>query len=101
MMAFRLCLAIGLPHPDWLWRLLTAKQWADWLAFSGVETWGDIRADLRAAIIGAHLSNRWRGKSETPVKPTDLMPHEKPHEQTPEEMEQRLKDILYAASRTA
>ena len=80
---------------------MTARQWADWIAFSNVECWGDTRADLRIALMGSHLSNRWRGKGEAPVSPYELMPYEEKPEQTAEQMQDNLKEILNAASRKA
>ena len=86
MLMFRLCLVIGVPHPDYLIDMLTSRQLGDWLAFMSIETIGDERADLRTAIMAMSLNNRWRGKNEPPTKPTDYMPHYRAQEQTPEQM---------------
>lgn len=68
-MAFRLCLALGYPHPDVLLANITAKQWGDWKAFYALDPWGDWRMDRRFALIGSMLAAR-KGKK---VEMDDLM----------------------------
>ena len=52
--AFRLCLAIGCPHPDLL--PLTAGQLWDWFIYYAEEPFGDTRDDLRQiAALGVQL----------------------------------------------
>ena len=94
MFAFRLCLALGCLHPDDLLRSLTAKQFAEWRAFYGLDPFGDQRADLRAGIISSVISNRMRGKNENPMEPMQFMPYIQQSEQTPEEIQRTLRDIL-------
>lgn len=101
MMAFRLCLALGYPHPDVLLETLTARQWADWIAFSRIESWGDTRADLRSAIVGAGVLNAWRGKGDKPIEVWQLMPYEEKPEPTPAQLKTKMQDMLYGASRKA
>lgn len=100
-MAFRLCLALGYPHPDVLLETLTARQWSDWIAFSRLESWGDSRADLRAAITGASLLNAWRGKGDKPVEVWQLMPYEEKPAPSPAMLKSKMQDLLYGASRKA
>lgn len=52
-MAYSLCLALGVKHPDELLRTLTSRQWAGWCEYARWDPWGGWRADLRAAIIAA------------------------------------------------
>ena len=56
--AYRLCLAIGVVHPDELLHRITYSQWLGWLAYYNAEPWGELRADLRglvqAQFVNAH-----------------------------------------------
>jgi hypothetical protein len=94
LLAFRLCLELGCLHPDQLLQLLTARQFAEWGEFYALDPFGDQRADLRAGIIAATMSNRWRGKSENPLEPLDFCPFKIEPEQTPEQMQRVLRGIL-------
>lgn len=54
-----------------------ADQFAEWVAYSDVEPWGEERADLRAGIIAAEIANtppRFVGKVGR-FRPADLMPN--------------------------
>jgi hypothetical protein len=62
--------------------------------FYTIDPFGDQRADLRAGIVAATMSNRWRGKNENPQQPSDFMPFKEQREQTPEEIQRTLRDIL-------
>lgn len=42
-----MCDRLGLPHPDYLWEVLTWEQWQDWRARWFACPWGDYRDDLR------------------------------------------------------
>lgn len=94
MFAFRLALALGHSRPDALLRSLTAREYAEWQAFYTVDPFGDQRADLRAGIVCATMSNRWRGKNENPAEPINFMPYHQVKEQTPHEMQVTLRSIL-------
>jgi hypothetical protein len=94
LFAFRLCLALGVSHPDTLLRELTAKQLAEWMAFYGIDPFGDQRADLRIGILCATMNNRWRGKNEQPAEPVSFMPFVRQTEQSPEEIQRTLRSIL-------
>lgn len=75
-------------------RELTARQYLEWLAFYGIDPWGEQRADLRAGIVAATMSNRWRGKHEEAAEPVDFMPFRQEPEQTPQDIKRTLKSIL-------
>lgn len=45
--AFKLCLALGIAHPDYLDQLLTVRQFAQWKSYYDAEPWGERRADYR------------------------------------------------------
>ena len=94
MFAFRLALALGQPHPDYLLGAITSRQFAEWQAFYALDPFGDQRADLRAGIVCATMSNRWRGKNENPKEPLDFMPFRQEPEQTPEDMRRTLRGLL-------
>lgn len=94
LFAFRLCLAIGCRHPDYLLRDITSRQLLEWQAFYQIDPFGDQRGDLQACIIAAMVNNRMRGKNETPIAPIDLMPFRHVPEQTPEQMKRTLQTIL-------
>jgi len=83
---FRLCLAIGLPHPDWLWHGLTARQWADDLPnghgvkilADGMQYSGDFRNGLMygsGMIImpdGSQVKIKWQ--SDPPLEKEEELP---------------------------
>ncbi len=46
----------------------------DWLAFSAIEPIGEERADYRAGVIAAVMTNKGRHKSTPPVQVQDFMP---------------------------
>ncbi len=94
MFLFRLCLTLGVPHPDYLIDMLTSKQLADWMAYASIETFGDQRADLRTAIMAASINNRWLGKHEKPSSPMDYLPHYERPVQTPEQMHALMAGVL-------
>jgi hypothetical protein len=47
----RLCLYLGVAHPDALLDVLTSRQLADWIAFSAIEPWGTPADDFRASMM--------------------------------------------------
>ncbi len=94
MFLFRLCLTLGVPHPDYLIDMLTSKQLADWMAYASIETFGDQRADLRSAIMAKAMVDRWLGKHERPKNVTDYLPHYEKPVQTPEQMHSMMAGVL-------
>jgi hypothetical protein len=94
MFAFRLCLELGILHPDHLMRSLTSRQLSEWMVFYGLDPFGEQRADLRAGIVASVVNNRWRGRHETPREPADFMPFREQPKQTPDEIKRTLRTIL-------
>ena len=50
-MKFRLCLTLGIAHPDALDELLTYRQFCDWRDHFEIEPFGDVAADERLAHL--------------------------------------------------
>lgn len=52
---------------------MSAREFAEWMAYYRLEPFGEERADLRAGIIASASVNVWakRGRS---AKPSDFMP---------------------------
>jgi len=86
--AYRLALALGCPHPDFLRATMTSRQWVGWMTYAAVEPWGELRADYRAALLWCLTANLHRDekKRSAPFLPQDvfetLTPREDPN--TPE-----------------
>jgi len=75
-------------------REMTAREFAEWEAFYAIDPFGDQRADLRAGIVAATVSNRWRGRNEDPKAPSDFMPFKQDVQQTPDEIQRQLRNVL-------
>ena len=59
---------------------ITSAQFAEWLAYSRVEPWGEDRDDLRTGIVASVIANSNRGKGKKPYKPQDFMPDFEPED---------------------
>ena len=57
---------------------MSSAQFAEWMAYSRLEPWGEQRADLRAGIVASTMANVNRGKSRKPYKPHEFMPDFEP-----------------------
>jgi len=64
---------------------MSSREFAEWLAFAGLEPLGDARGDLQAAIIAATVANMLRGKDSKPVGIEDMLPR---FDDTPAEAEE-------------
>lgn len=53
---------------------MSSHELTEWMAYAGIEPFGEERADLRAGIISATVANRMRGKGEKAHKPQEFMP---------------------------
>ena len=53
---------------------LSEQELGEWIAFYGIEPFGEERADLRAGIVSSTIANVNRGKRGKATKPTDFMP---------------------------
>ena len=65
-MAFRLCLALGWPHPDYLLKLLTDKQFKEWCSYYALEPWGFEVEDARQALLNASVLRAAGAKTVKP-----------------------------------
>jgi len=57
---------------------ITSVQFAEWMAYSRLEPWGEERDDLRMGIVASVIANSNRGKNQKPFKPTDFIPSFEP-----------------------
>lgn len=53
---------------------LTSAQFAEWMAYSRLEPWGEERDDLRMGIIASTIANANRSKGQKPFTPQQFMP---------------------------
>ena len=93
MFAFRLCLAIGVVHPDRLLARLTSAELAEWMAYFKLAPFGDDHQSRVVAEVGAELSNRWRNKGEPPRRSKDFLPFARRPSQTPEEQHKAFRSL--------
>jgi hypothetical protein len=66
---------------------MSAHEYAEWIAFSRIEPWGEERADYRAALICKVLADINTPKGKQPMKLTDFLlkfDQEKPTQSTEE-----------------
>ena len=52
---------------------MSSMEFAEWIAYSQVEPWGEERADLRAALICKILADINTPKGKQPMKLTDFL----------------------------
>jgi hypothetical protein len=52
---------------------MSAHEYAEWIAFSRIEPWGEERADYRAALICKVLADINTPKGKQPMKLTDFL----------------------------
>lgn len=93
--AFRLCLALGVPHPDYLGELLSVRQLSEWRAFFDVEPWGFEVEDTRHAMQ-AFIAARAAGSKSAKLDTFRLIPPERPVEEE-EDSDERLARQIRAA----
>lgn len=76
-------------------REIDSREFAEWIAYDGIEPFGEDRGDLRAGIIAATIANANRGKNSSPFHPKDFMPDfERKHkQQTDEEMQAFMRSV--------
>ena len=76
---------------------MDSLEFAEWVAYSLVEPFGQDRADLGAAIVASVIANVHRGEQQPPFAPADFLPNfDPPQEQTYED-QIALVEILNAA----
>ena len=62
---------------------ISAREFAEWIAYGTVEPFGEERADLRAGIIASTVAN---ANSRKKFQASDFMPKFRPRAQTRDEM---------------
>lgn len=53
-----------------------SDELTEWMAYSGLEPFGDVRSDYRAGVLAAVAvnSNPWRSRDARPATPADFFP---------------------------
>lgn len=76
---------------------MDSREFAEWIAYYGINPWGEERADARAGAVCATTANAWRGKGPA-LTPADFFPESlgkpKPQQQSVEEMQFRARLAL-------
>ena len=57
-----------------LLRHMSSSEFREWCVYSGIEPFGEERADLRAGIIASTFASAYRKKGSRRPKPSDFMP---------------------------
>lgn len=72
MLSYRLCLALGCRHPDYLHESLSARQFLGWEVYDSLEPVG---AFYSAGIVAATVANFSMGKKKGKwLSPLDFIP---------------------------
>lgn len=76
-MAFLLCRGWGWPfiHPDYVFSLLTEKQFRDWEAYYDHNPWGEDRADWRLLMSECRWSAMFGGNDGKRIIPKPNWPY--------------------------
>jgi hypothetical protein len=74
---------------------ITSTQFAEWMAYSKIEPWGQDRDDLRMGIIASTIANVNRGKNGKPLNPQDFIPDFEPED------EERAAERMLASAKAA
>ena len=77
----------------------TNNELVEWMVYSKLEPFGELRADMRAARICQVIANANRGKNRKPFTMKDFMlfkelPTSRPQKQTTEQMKEILMSML-------
>ena len=95
---FRLCLAVGVPHPDYLNSVLDSAQLSEWMAYDLLEPFGDERADLRSGMAGFGVARAMLDPRRG-YKLSDFMPHlRRPGDEKPAGDLSQLKSVFRSAA---
>jgi hypothetical protein len=60
---------------------MTSAQFAEWMAYSRIEPWGEERDDLRMGVLASMIANMFRDKSKKPAKPSDFVLNFEPEDE--------------------
>ena len=52
---------------------MTSREFSEWMAYAAVEPFGEIRADMRAALIAQQVANKGATKKEDLVPLREFM----------------------------
>ena len=91
MFHFRLCLALGVIHPDYLLEKLSCRQLREWEIYNVHEPIGY----MHSAVIGSVLANCNRGKDSDHVfKPEDFIHYYFPKKEKKQSMNQMKETMM-------
>lgn len=68
LLRFRLSLALGCPHPDFLSLLLTERQVREWAEFYALEPWGFGVDDARMAAVMTAIATGFGARNVQPER---------------------------------
>jgi hypothetical protein len=88
---FRLALSMGCTIRE-LEARMNSREFSEWMAYYGIEPWGEERGDLRVAMLTSLTANINRRKGSKPLRPVDFMPYHERDEKKDETTD--LKDFL-------
>lgn len=74
---------------------ISSRDFAEWMAYSRLEPWGEERDDLRMGIIASTIANANRGRNQKPYRATDFIPSFE--QETEDEAQSRLMAKAMAA----
>lgn len=75
---YRLCLVLGVEHPDYLGRVLSSRQIAGWEAYNELEPFGPLQEEWRAGLIASTVANFSPISSRRNLTPRDFLPQRRP-----------------------
>ena len=55
-------------------RAMSSHEFAEWMAFYKLQPFGEVRSDLRMALMMAQMANIFRGKDSKEFTAKDFMP---------------------------
>ena len=75
---------------------MTSAQFAEWMAYSRAEPWGEERDDLRMGVLASMIANMFRDKNKKPAKPSDFILDFEPEDEAAalERMREQLRHSL-------
>ena len=76
---------------------MSSYEFAEWMAYSQIEPFGQDRADLPAATVAATIANVHRPENREPYSPADFLPSFEPQEQQTWQTQLSLVEMLNAA----
>lgn len=95
---FRLCLALGWPHPDYLGEVLSLEQVYEWMEFYSREPWGfdveDQRSALQAMVVARSAGNKSARFDQFLMKKKNNDHKAATSPETPEQLKQRLRSAF-------